>query len=68
MYIKSLKCYILLIKLGLTDHSLTFYVFIFCRIGILARDLEAFAKHAKRTKVTTDDVILCARRNPFLGT
>ncbi|XP_022653940.1 centromere protein S-like isoform X1 [Varroa destructor] len=40
---------------------------VFRKIGILARDLEAFAKHAKRTKVTTDDVILCARRNPFLA-
>ncbi|OQR74815.1 centromere protein S-like [Tropilaelaps mercedesae] len=40
---------------------------VFRKIGILARDLEAFAKHAKRNRVTTDDVILCARRNPSLA-
>ncbi|KAJ2543186.1 hypothetical protein GGF49_002269 [Coemansia sp. RSA 1853] len=30
----------------------------------LGRDLGAFARHAKRAKVSVDDVRLCARRNP----
>lgn len=32
----------------------------------LAQDLEAFAKHARRTKVTVDDVVLCARKDERL--
>lgn len=34
--------------------------------GILARDLEAFAKHAKRSIVSIDDVKLAVRRNVAL--
>lgn len=30
----------------------------------LAEDLEHFAQHARRTKVTPDDVMLCARKDP----
>jgi len=33
-----------------------------------ARDLETFAKHAGRATVTTDDVLLLARRNEGLET
>eukprot|EP00475_Leptophrys_vorax_P013575 TRINITY_DN19941_c0_g2_i1.p1 TRINITY_DN19941_c0_g2~~TRINITY_DN19941_c0_g2_i1.p1 ORF type:complete len:138 (-),score=38.00 TRINITY_DN19941_c0_g2_i1:411-824(-) len=32
----------------------------------MGQDLESFTKHAKRSKVTTDDVLLCARRNDSL--
>eukprot|EP00897_Mesotaenium_endlicherianum_P007244 jgi/Mesen1/6548/ME000334S05888 len=32
----------------------------------LARDLKLFAQHAKRSKVTVDDVLLAARRNESL--
>jgi hypothetical protein len=32
----------------------------------VAKDLESFAKHAGRTTVTTDDVLLLARRNEGL--
>ncbi|XP_003740967.1 centromere protein S [Galendromus occidentalis] len=39
---------------------------VFQKFPILATDLEAFAKHAKRQKVITDDVLLCARRNSDL--
>jgi centromere protein S len=31
-----------------------------------AKDLEAFAKHAGRTQINTDDVLLLARRNDGL--
>lgn len=33
---------------------------------MLSHDLECFSQHAKRTTVTVDDVVLCARRNPSL--
>ena len=33
---------------------------------LFAADLESFAKHARRTVVSTDDVKLCIRRNPTL--
>lgn len=32
----------------------------------MAQDLEAFAKHAKRTVVSMEDVKLCARKNDTL--
>mmetsp|Transcript_5543 Transcript_5543/g.7761 ORF Transcript_5543/g.7761 Transcript_5543/m.7761 type:complete len:252 (+) Transcript_5543:1-756(+) len=32
----------------------------------LGRDVESFARHAKRSMVNTDDVKLCARRNPTI--
>ncbi len=32
----------------------------------MAQDLEAFAVHAKRKTVNTDDVLLVVRRNPPL--
>ncbi len=32
----------------------------------VARDLESFSQHAGRTTVTTDDVLLLARRNQDL--
>lgn len=32
----------------------------------VARDLESFARHAGRTTVTTDDVLLITRRNDVL--
>lgn len=35
-------------------------------VALLATDLEAFAHHGKRSTVSTDDVRLCARRNPSL--
>ncbi|PRD28357.1 UNVERIFIED_CONTAM: centromere protein S [Trichonephila clavipes] len=38
----------------------------FRQAGIFAEDLEAFAKHAKRTTVTTDDVKLLVRRSKSL--
>ena len=34
----------------------------------VATDLESFANHASRTTVTTDDVLLLARKNPDLHT
>ena len=33
----------------------------------VAQDLESFARHAGRTTVTTDDVMLITRRNEALG-
>ncbi|CAH2048473.1 unnamed protein product, partial [Iphiclides podalirius] len=36
------------------------------KIKIYALDLEAFAKHAKRSTINADDVLLLARRNPSL--
>ncbi|GFT36787.1 centromere protein S [Nephila pilipes] len=38
----------------------------FRQAGIFAEDLEAFAKHAKRSTVNTDDVKLLARRSESL--
>lgn len=32
----------------------------------MATDLESFSNHASRTTVTTDDVLLLARKNPDL--
>lgn len=32
----------------------------------VATDLESFANHASRTTVTTEDVLLLARKNPDL--
>lgn len=32
----------------------------------MATDLESFSNHAGRTTVTTDDVLLLARKNPDL--
>jgi centromere protein S len=32
----------------------------------ISRDLESFAKHAGRTQISTDDVMLLARRNEGL--
>ena len=34
----------------------------------VSRDLETFAKHAGRSTVTTDDVLLLCRRNAALET
>ncbi|KAJ8260167.1 hypothetical protein GJAV_G00177860 [Gymnothorax javanicus] len=39
----------------------------FRQCDIFARDLEAFARHAKRTTVTVDDVKLAARRSASLA-
>ncbi|KAK3904303.1 kinetochore component CENP-S-domain-containing protein [Staphylotrichum tortipilum] len=36
------------------------------QIDNVARDLESFSQHAGRTTVTTDDVLLLARRNQDL--
>ena len=33
----------------------------------VAQDLESFARHAGRTTITTDDVMLITRRNEALG-
>lgn len=35
---------------------------------LTSRDLESFAKHAKRSQINTDDVLLLARRNEGLET
>ncbi len=35
--------------------------------SIISSDLELFAKHAKRTTVSMEDVRLCSRRNSFLS-
>ncbi|KAL6849556.1 MHF histone-fold complex component [Amphichorda felina] len=37
-----------------------------CRAENVAIDLESFSGHAGRTTVTTDDVLLLARKNPDL--
>jgi hypothetical protein len=37
-----------------------------CNLESVARDLESFAKHAGRTQISTDDVMLLARRNEGL--
>jgi centromere protein S len=39
---------------------------VFCRAANVAQDLESFAKHAGRTTITTDDVLLITRRNEAL--
>ncbi|CAF4328190.1 unnamed protein product, partial [Adineta steineri] len=36
----------------------------FQQIGTFCQDLDAFAKHGKRTTINTDDVRLLCRRNP----
>ncbi|KAH7361970.1 kinetochore component CENP-S-domain-containing protein [Plectosphaerella cucumerina] len=36
------------------------------QIGSTATDLESFSRHAGRSTVTTDDVLLLARKNPDL--
>ncbi|KAF2668667.1 hypothetical protein BT63DRAFT_480056 [Microthyrium microscopicum] len=36
------------------------------QIETVAKDLECFAKHAGRTQISTDDVMLLARRNEGL--
>jgi hypothetical protein len=37
-------------------------------VDLTSRDLESFAKHAKRSQINTDDVLLLARRNEGLET
>ncbi|KAL2023940.1 hypothetical protein VTK56DRAFT_717 [Thermocarpiscus australiensis] len=39
---------------------------VWCQIENVAMDLESFSRHAGRTTVTTDDVLLLARRNQDL--
>ncbi|KAI9492647.1 apoptosis-inducing taf9-like domain protein [Zychaea mexicana] len=34
--------------------------------GTMAKDLEAFARHGKRSTISMEDVKLCARRNDSL--
>ncbi|XP_054281575.1 centromere protein S-like [Macrosteles quadrilineatus] len=36
------------------------------KLQVYAEDLEAFAKHAKRSSINTEDVKLLVRRNPSL--
>ena len=36
------------------------------RLGNTATDLESFARHAGRNRISTDDVLLLARRNEGL--
>jgi histone H3/H4 len=36
------------------------------QMELQAKDLELFAKHAKRSVISVDDVKLCVRRNPDL--
>jgi len=38
----------------------------FRQTGVFAEDLEAFAKHGRRKKVGTEDVLLLARRSKSL--
>jgi centromere protein S len=42
--------------------------FLTWRIDLTSRDLESFAKHAKRSQINIDDVLLLARRNEGLET
>ncbi|TID24021.1 apoptosis-inducing TAF9-like domain 1 family protein [Venturia nashicola] len=39
---------------------------VWSQINTTSRDLESFAKHAKRSQINTDDVLLLARRNEGL--
>ncbi|KAJ2221410.1 MHF histone-fold complex component, partial [Coemansia sp. RSA 485] len=39
---------------------------VFAQAETVGADLECFAKHAKRAKISTEDVKLCARRNDDL--
>ncbi|KAI7830024.1 kinetochore component CENP-S-domain-containing protein [Kickxella alabastrina] len=39
---------------------------VFSQAETMGADLECFAKHAKRAKISVDDVKLCARRNEHL--
>lgn len=39
---------------------------VWSQIENVAQDLESFSRHAGRTTVTTDDVLLITRRNPAL--
>ncbi|KAJ1720669.1 hypothetical protein LPJ53_004730 [Coemansia erecta] len=39
---------------------------VFAQAEAMGADLELFAKHAKRAKISVDDVKLCARRNEHL--
>ncbi|KAI9240043.1 hypothetical protein MVEG_10271 [Podila verticillata NRRL 6337] len=39
---------------------------VFTQAELLGKDVESFAKHAKRTTVSVDDVKLAARRNTSL--
>mmetsp|Transcript_2702 Transcript_2702/g.3320 ORF Transcript_2702/g.3320 Transcript_2702/m.3320 type:complete len:100 (-) Transcript_2702:114-413(-) len=34
------------------------------QLEYIAEDLDAFSKHAKRTTIRPEDVLLCARKNP----
>ncbi|ORY93417.1 kinetochore component CENP-S-domain-containing protein [Syncephalastrum racemosum] len=40
---------------------------VFEQISTMALDLEAFAKHAKRSTISMEDVKMCARRNDDLA-
>ncbi|KAG0133581.1 kinetochore component CENP-S-domain-containing protein [Tuber indicum] len=40
---------------------------VWAQIENVSRDLESFARHAGRSTVSTDDVLLLARRNEGLG-
>jgi len=40
---------------------------VWAQIENVAQDLESFSRHAGRTTVTTDDVMLITRRNEALG-
>ncbi|KZL76693.1 apoptosis-inducing TAF9-like domain 1 family [Colletotrichum tofieldiae] len=39
---------------------------VWAQIESVAGDLESFSRHARRTTVSTDDVVLLARKNPDL--
>ncbi|ORX73231.1 hypothetical protein DL89DRAFT_265369 [Linderina pennispora] len=39
---------------------------VYAQAETMGGDLECFAKHARRTKISVDDVKLCARRNGAL--
>ncbi|CAO3696610.1 unnamed protein product [Rhizopus stolonifer] len=48
------------------DFTLSITDVLTSQIKLMAQDLEAFAKHAKRTVVSMEDVKLCARKNDML--